>query len=54
MKDFIDFIFPIFLSVFISFIMICFFFGVVVEKIDILENFHKNEICSECGQVLYN
>lgn len=52
MENFIDFISPIVLAVFISFLLMCCFFGTVVEKIERLEKYHN--ICSECGQVLHN
>lgn len=48
-----SFIFPIFLAVFVSFIIMCCLFGVLNEKIENLEKFHINDICSQCGKHVY-
>ena len=53
MNDFLDFIIPIFCSCIIFFILMCPCFYGLNERIEKLEKFHNNEICSECGTYLY-
>lgn len=52
MRDFLDFIIPIFFSAFIIFLFFCPIFYRVSERIEALEKLHDQYICLECNSLV--